>query len=120
MEKNLLQCNLSTITDGVLFVEQPLTPQRRQYITPHINTYQHINTFLHAQKHTAQTRHTTKHIFAFSTDTAPLLFQEARGLHRNTQKCFLHDATMFAHQGMGHGPRTLALKASQGRVYRES
>ena len=35
-------------------------------------------------------------------------------------KCFLLDENMFDQQGMGHGPRTLALKASQGRVYRES
>ena len=35
----------------VLFVEQPLTSQRRQHTTSHINKYQH------AQKHTAQTHH---------------------------------------------------------------
>ena len=35
-------------------------------------------------------------------------------------KCFLHDANMFVQQGMRHRPRTQALKASQGRVYRES
>ena len=33
--------------------------------------------------------------------------------------CFLHDANMFAQQGMGHC-RTLAFRASQSRVYRES
>ena len=33
---------------------------------------------------------------------------------------FLHDANMFAQQGADHGPRTLALMARQGRVYRES
>ena len=44
----------------------------------------------------------------------PTSFQVARGLHRNTQKCFLHDANMFARQGMGRDPQTLALKASQG------
>ena len=37
----------------------------------------------------------------------------------NTKNCFLHDANMFVQQGMGHGPRTLALRVSQGRVHRE-
>ena len=35
-------------------------------------------------------------------------------------KCVFHDANMFAQQGIGHGPRTLALRTSQGRVYRDS
>ena len=32
----------------------------------------------------------------------------------------LQDANMFAQLGMGHDPRTLAPRATRGRVYRES
>ena len=80
-----------------------------------------MTTHSNTHKHTTQTHHATPHQAhsLFQHRYRPTSFQVARGLHRNTQKCFLHHANMFARQGLGHGPRTLALKASQGRVYRE-
>ena len=98
------------------FVEQPLTSQRRQNTTSHINTFQHINTYQHTQKNSTY----TKHIFLFSTDTGNFTPSGTRLAQESIDNSFLHVANMFARQGTDQGPRTLALKASQGSVYRES
>ena len=102
MEINSLRRNLSTITDIVLFfLNRHGRHNDDNSTTSHVKTYQHINTYQHAQQHIAQTQqthHTPKHIFLISTDTGPLYSK-------------WHEAC----KGMGHGPHTLALKASHGR-----
>ena len=69
--------------------------------TTHTTTYHHIPT----------QRTTTKHITHFQHRYRPTPFQVARGVH---------DANMSDRQGMGHGPCTLALGASQSCAYTES
>ena len=95
------------------FVEQPLTSQRRQHTTSHINSYQH------AHKHTAQTHHTTKHIFLFNTGRGPFIPSGTRLAQAHLDKCFLHDANMVARQALGHGSRILALSKIGSCVQRE-
>ena len=101
------------------FSSQPSPPHNSQRIdantdatgkTTHTTTYYHILTQPNTTKPNTQFQHRYR----------PTSFQVARGLHRNTQKCFLHDANMSDRQGMGHGPCTLALRASQSCAYRES
>ena len=86
------------------------TEQRRHHIPPHTTTYYHI------LPHT----NTTKHNTHFQHRYRPT-FQVARGLHRKQKdSSFLHDANMSDRQGMGHGPCTLVLGASQSCAYTES
>ena len=68
-------------------------------------------------------QHTTPStLFLLSHIQAHFIPSGTRLAHEYQDTCFLHDANMLAQQGLGHGhgPRTLALRASQGRVYRES
>ena len=91
-----------------------------QMVSPHPTTIHHSETDMQQSTTTTTPHHHTKHIIPFSTDTSRLhsKWQEAcTGMPRHF---FLHDANMIARQRMGHGPRTLAMRASQGRVYRES
>ena len=85
------------------------------------NTLHHISTHANTHKHTAQTHHTYKHLSISSTDAGPHHSKWTRGLHRNTWTVVSSTLRTFsAQRGMGDGPRTLKLRASQGRVYRES
>ena len=91
-------------------------------MTTHHISYQHIPTHTHTHKHT-QHRHITH---SLNTSSSPAKIQThfipfcTRLAQEFLDKCFLYDANMFAQQGMGQGTFTLALGASQSRVYRES
>ena len=86
------------------------------------NTYYHIITHAHTTKHnqtqTHHKHHQTQHPFPAQMQ-AHFIPSGTRLAQKNQDSCFLHDANMIAQRGMGHGPRTLALRASQGRVCRE-
>ena len=87
------------------------------------NTTQH-NTTPHITSHHTTPHHITlgcsvtrvKHIILSSTDTAHFIRSGTRLAQDYQDNCVLHGAHMFAEQGMGQGPCTLALRASQSRV----
>ena len=86
------------------------------------NTLHHISVHTNAQKHT-QHRHIT-----LPWDNSPSPALKRAHLFRNGTRvaqeylvnCFLHDANVFAQQETGQNPCTLAHRASQGRVCRET
>ena len=86
------------------------------------NTLHPISTHTNTHKY-AQHRHVT---LLLNTSPSPPQLQAhftpsgTRLAQEYQDKYFLHDANMFAQQGMGQGTCTLALRASQGRAYRES
>ena len=76
------------------------------------NTLHHIS--IHTNTHTnthSTVHHRAPSTFFFQHRYRPTSFQVVRGLHRkHLDTCFLHDVNKSDHQGMGHGPRTLALR----------
>ena len=90
----------------------------------HTTTQQHNNTTTQQQHNNTRSTHTVhaphaQHISKKKTPLhllrkyKPTSFQEARGLHKDTQRQFvLHDARL------GRGPCALALRASQCFLYR--
>ena len=117
---------LSTITDIGFFLwnRHFLTTQQPTHRLQHWRNGQHNDdniTKQHARtQHSTDTSHHTKHILLSSTDTGPLHSKWHEACTGTLGQFFLHDANICGRQGMGHGPRTLALRASQSRVYRES
>ena len=83
----------------------------------HDNTLHHIAT--HKQHRHSTPRH-TKHILLSSTDTGPLHSKWHEACTGIMDNFLLHDANMFARQGMIQSTCTLAHRVSQSRVYRES
>ena len=106
MDINPLRNNLCTITDIVL---------RRD--NRHGNNT--TDTTRHDTTQNTRRRHIT---FPLNTSPPPAQIQahfipsDTRLAQEYSDNCFLHDANMFAQQGMSQGKCSLALRASQSRV----